>query len=200
MEDIDFEIHGAYSLEHPSDISEIYDDFYMISESLAKKYGNHYCNDIDSSLLNVILVLTGARMACIIDSIRFNTSLLNELLEILLDYYNLSMIRLTAVEFLVFLTVNKDFVNKEYRLNMANLLGYCYTQSDFANRNIDRIAVEYFAKSKISGYKISLFTTVIPAYTYQEPSIQRCILDQVYLFDSILSNLDYTVSISTRYI
>ena len=135
--------------------TQIYDDFYDISMSLTGKYGDSYSDNIDSSLLNVILVLTGARTACIIDSIRFNALLLNELLEILLNYYDLSIIRLTAVEFLLFLTVNKDFVSKEYKLNMANVLGYCYTGSDFANINMTELLLNILQNLKLVVVRLS---------------------------------------------
>ena len=64
---------------------------------------------------------------------------------------------------------------------------------------VNRIAVHYYAQSKITDYKI-VFITVIPTYAYNEPSIQQCILNKVTLFDSILSHLDYTVSFSIRHI
>lgn len=175
---------------------QIYDEFYQISANLIEEYGNR--DDIISSLLNVILVLTGARTACVIDSIRHNDPLLKVLLEILLEYYDLSITRLTRVEYLLYLTINKDFVEREYKRNPANVLGYCYNKNDFANVYIDRIAVEFIAKSKISGYEINLFTTVIPSYAYVEKDIQQCIVDRVNMFDSVLNNLDYSVLILTR--
>lgn len=177
---------------------DIYDDFYEISTELIEKYGYIYRHDIITSLLNVVLVLTGARKACIIDNIRDNALLLNELLEILLNYYNLSIMQLTAVEFLVFLTINKNYVEQEYKINRANVLEYCYNKNDFANINIDRIAVEYIAKSIHNNATYTLFTTVIPTYAYKELVIQQCIQDKIHLFNAILNNLDYIVLIVTR--
>lgn len=179
---------------------QIYDDFYEIYADLIEVHGKIYRDQINTSLLNTILVLTGARTACVIDRIRNKPSLLEELLERLLDYYDLSITRLTSVEYLLYLTINKDFVEKEYKRNPANVLGYCYNRNDFANTNIDRIAVKYFAKSKISNYKVGLFITVIPEYAYHEKSVQECILDKIYLFNSILSNLDYTVLFSMKHL
>lgn len=182
------------------DDTQIYDDFYEIFANLIEKYGENYRGNINSSLLNVILVLTGTRTACVIDEIRYNPSLLDELLEILLDYYKISITRLTSVEYLLYLTVNKDYVEKEYKHNRANVLGYCYNKNDFANIYIDRVAVEFMAKSKISGREDGLFITVIPLYAYEKDTIKKCISDKVNLFDSVLSNLDYTVSVSITYI
>ena len=177
----------------------IYDDFYEIATDLIEEYGDIYRNDIISSLLNVILVLSGARMACIIDDIRVNEALLKRLLEILLDYYPLSVNRLTSVEYLLFLTINKDQVEKEYNMIRANVLGYCYNKPDFANIFIDRIAVEFWATSRISGFKVDLFITVIPAYAYDD-SVKQCISDRIELFNLVLNNLDYTVTVETRHV
>lgn len=156
-------------------MEEIYDDFYVIADYLIEKYGNIYYDSINTSLLNIVLVLAGARTACIIDSIRTNSLLLNELLEIVVDNYYLTVSRLTDVEYLVFLTDNKDLIDKEN--NMGKLLGYCYTKPDFGNTNIKRVAVEYLAISKISGYENKLFITVIPEHSYHKKSIQQCISD-----------------------
>lgn len=182
------------------DDTQIYDDFYEISTDLIEIHGEHYSDNIYSSLLNVILVLTGARTACVIDSIRNNPSLLDELLERLLDYYEISVTRLTSVEYLLYLTVNKDYVEKEYKHNPTDVLGYCYNKNDFANINIDRVTVEFIAKSKLSDYEVGLFITVIPSYAYNKKSIQKCIFDNVNLFNYVLSNLDYTVSVSITHI
>lgn len=188
------------------DEESIYDSFYVIFNDLVDKYGDLYASYINTSLLNVILVVGSARNACIIDRIRNNNALLSDLLDIIKDYYPLSIIKLTDVEFLVYMTINKNYINetmkhnmKEYNINMGKVLGYCYTKSDFSNTNIDRVAVYYMVKSKISNSWTELFITVIPLYAYNE-SIKQCIDDNVKLFNSVLINLDYTVSTKIKHI
>lgn len=174
----------------------IYDDFYVLFFDLTQEYGEIYESYITTALLNVLLVLTGARTACIIDSIRTNIPLLNKLLTLLKEYYNISTIELSVVEYLLFLTVNKNSVIKQWNLNKADLLGYCYNKNDFANVDIDRVTVKYVAISTISGSKYPLFITVIPTYAYYEKSIQKCIVDKASLFNNILNNVDYNVTVS----
>lgn len=175
---------------------QIYDDFYTNSQYLTEKYGDSNGNDINESLLNVTLVLAGARPACIIDSIRNNNELLNELLNILLEDYDLSITRLTSVEYLVYLTINKDYIEKEFKINKANALGYCYNKDDFNDINI----VEFIAKSTIGSYEVKLFITAMPLHAYEEDSVQECISNQINSFDSVLSNLDFTVYIKVKHI
>lgn len=135
---------------------------------MIEKYGDYNANDINENLLNVTLVLAEAKPACIIDSIRNNDELLDELLNILLGDYDLSITRLTSVEYLVYLTINKDYIEKEPKINKANALGYCYNKNDFADINIGRVFVEFIAKSTISAYEIELFITAMPLHSYEE--------------------------------
>jgi len=179
---------------------QIYDDFYINSQYLTEKYGDFNTNNINESLLNATLVLAKARPACIIDSIRNNDELLNELLDILLEDYDLSITRLTSVEYLVYLTINKDYIEKEFKINKANVLGYCYNKNDYDNINIDRVTVKFIAKSILGAYEIELFITAIPLHSYEEDSVQKCISNQINSFDSVLSNLDFTVYIKIKHV
>jgi hypothetical protein len=145
-------------------------------------------------------VLAKARPACIIDSISNNKELLNELLDILLEDYDLSKTRLTSVEYLVYLTVNKNYIENEFKINKANVLGYCYNKNDFYDINIDRIFVEFIAKSTTGSYEVELFITAIPLHAYEEDLVQKCISNQINSFDSVLSNLDFTVYIKIKHI
>ncbi len=119
-------------------MDDIYDDFYSNTYYLIDKYGND--SQIETTLLNVVLVLKGVRDAFIIDSIGYNMKLLDELLQIITEY-ELTAIKLTEIEYLICLTVNKSNVIKNYNINPAIVLGYCYTKPDFANLLILRYAL-----------------------------------------------------------
>lgn len=178
-------------------MEELYDDFYSMFYHLTKKHGMEYQDMVNTSLMNVLLVITKTRPACIIDQIRYNQTLLNELLEILLNDYCLSTIKLTDVEYLIFLTSNQVYIEQEYRRNMANVLDYCYNGPDWKNLNINRVFIRYSAVSKISGKEIYLFTTAVPEYIIQDKTIQQHISQQILSFNSVLYNLEYKISVKT---
>jgi len=179
---------------------EDYDAFYAIFVEIIDKYGDTYRSDVNTSLLNVILVVKKARPSCIIDRLRWNDSLLQDFLEIIKLYYeNLSIIQLPSVEYLVCLTKNVKKILRDYKINPGKALGYCYLfkKSDYEYyteeyKNNPKYAIYYYAISNISQAKIELFITVVPINKYD--SIKQCIIDQVESFNNVLSNLDYNVT------
>jgi hypothetical protein len=174
--------------------TEFFEHYNTILEYMTNKYyrnRNHAVYGLESSLLNALLVATRARPACIIDTIRSEPEALQELLKLLSKYYNLSFIPLSKVDYLVFLSEYEHLVKKEYYNNIAGVLGYCYTKSDFGNRYIDRKIVVFLAKSVYSEKTIELYSTVVPSHVYNDESIQDCIINSVLKFDFVLRNLNF---------
>lgn len=182
-----------------------YDYFYSISTNLIAQYGDVYADVIGTSLLNVILVVTGARKACIIDAIRNNDALLQELLDtIIIHYPTLTTIMITSVEHLVCLSTNEEHVKniliKNDPLKIASLLGYCYINTDFANTKIQRIAVDFRAKSMRHGIDTHLYYTVMPSSAYNTTNVQTCIKNIIKTYNEVLIHLEYEVVIKKKLI
>ena len=178
---------------------EIVDNFYVLFSYFIDKYGKVNANDINEGLLNAYLVVTKVRPAYILDSIRFNNELLKDFLDTILEEYKLLSIKITSVEYLLYLQENEDYVIKNYKNNMADVLGYCYNGRDFASLYIAKVKVIFNAISNVSGYKTKLFITSIPKYAYETNAVQQCIENRVTLFNSVLTHLDYTVIVTIDY-
>lgn len=150
---------------------------------------------IDEFLLNVILVLNHARPAY---RIFMPKDLSNDLIATVLSYYpELSVIRYD--EPLLFLTINKDFVEENYTttIGISKVLGYCYNEFDWMNTSIDRLAITPTATD--DNHSVELYHTMIPKYAYQG-KILNCVLDQIKLFDRILQPYGFKVTLSIEVI
>lgn len=169
---------------------DIHDYNYLLNQ-MQIKYGEKYAPYIKEFLLNVILVLNGARTAY---RIFIPSALANDLMDTILNMYpDITINRYD--EPLLFLTKNKYYVDEHYidSLGMGKVLGYCYNGNDWANLSIDRLAVSPTASDKYND--ITLFVTMVPKYAYNGKVVD-CILNQIKLYNSILNAYGFEVTLS----
>ena len=160
------------------------------------KYGDKYTPYVKEFLLNVILVLNYARPAY-----RLNIPPLmrNDLIAMILSLYPDITVYSQYDEYepLLFMTSSKHYIDNaliEYdHQGLATVLGYCYNGDDWNNLRIDRLSITPTASDHNSD--ITLFTTMIPKYAYQGKVVD-CVLDQIALFNSILQDYGFKVTLS----
>jgi len=191
------QLFDDYLINNIDDIDKLVILYHFLFHKVMLMTNNQYQNDIHNILLNIMLILTKARTAYIMDT--QNKKVEDILVPLLLKYFNhLTIIK--SGEPMIYLKENDNLVQHEYTkgpMGRATLLGYCYNNIDFMNLTIDRLSVSPVAVN--DQLSIELYITVIPQYAYKD-NVLQCLEDQVALFDSILNHFGFHVKLEKRLI
>jgi hypothetical protein len=141
--------------------------------------------EIDTFLVNTLLVLLKGRLCYRIDVDRL---LRKYLIDTVKSLYDKILTINNDIEPLMYLTENTNKINQD----MGIILGYCYIGPNWDNVAIDRYMVIPTVKS--NDQETFLYTTMVPAYEFNNIKDKILIIQEFY--QELLSTYGYTVSIT----